>query len=235
MALEVVEVTTGLGVARAYLHPGHGAARRAGSAGTTTVLGHGAGGGVDARDLVGLATALPTTGVSVVLVEQPWRVAGRSVAGRPAGLDQAWREVLADPWLRAATGLDAGNRLVCGGRSAGARVACRTAGDVGADAVVALAFPLHPPGRAGDPARSRAGELAAVACPLLVVQGGRDAFGTAQDLSDPGHVRLPDGARVAAVPHADHGFAVPARLHLPATYAVDLVVAEVAAFLAALA
>ena len=160
----VLEVPTSLGTARAHLHPGRTGPRppAAASRRTTVLLGHGAGGGIDARDLAALAAALPAIGVDVVVVEQPWRVAGRRVAGRPAGLDRAWQEVLADPALRTAAGLAAGNRLVCGGRSAGARVACRTAAAVGADGVVALAFPLHPPGRGFDPGRSRAWEMSEV-------------------------------------------------------------------------
>ncbi|MFG2064406.1 alpha/beta family hydrolase [Micromonospora sp. NPDC048871] len=131
-------------------------------------LGHGAGGGVDAPDLLGLREALVTAGVIVARVTQPYRVAGRR-APAPAGhLDEAWRVVLAalrDRWP--------GVPLLVGGRSSGARVACRTAGEVGAVGVVALAFPLHPPGR---PERSRAGELA-TGLPTLVVNGDRDPFG----------------------------------------------------------
>jgi predicted alpha/beta-hydrolase family hydrolase len=118
----------------------------------------------------------------VALVEQPWRVKGKKVAEAPARLDQAWVDVLAEL---------TGTPLVVGGRSAGARVACRTADEVGADAVLCLAFPLHPPGR---PERSRLPELAAVGVPVLVVQGDRDAFG------------VPAGATL--VPGADHGFRV---------------------------
>jgi predicted alpha/beta-hydrolase family hydrolase len=157
------------------------------------VASHGAGGGVEARDLVALATALPPRGVTVALVEQPWRVAGRRVAPAPATLDTAWRAlwpVLADT--------AAGAPLVAAGRSAGARVACRTAAGLGAAAVLALAFPLHPPGR---PEKSRADELAAVRVPLLVVQGARDPFGR------PGE--FPPEVAVREVPYADHGFAVP--------------------------
>ncbi|MGC5030253.1 alpha/beta family hydrolase [Micromonospora sp. DT229] len=131
-------------------------------------LGHGAGGGVDAPDLLGLRDALVTAGVIVARVTQPYRVAGRR-APAPAGqLDEAWRVVLAalrDRWP--------GVPLLVGGRSSGARVACRTAGEVGAVGVVALAFPLHPPGR---PERSRAGELV-TGLPTLVVNGDRDPFG----------------------------------------------------------
>lgn len=232
---DVVEVATALGPARALVHPGRRLHRAGPARAVTLVLGHGAGGGVDARDLAGLAAALPPTGVTVVLVEQPWRVAGRRVAGRPAGLDQAWCSVLDSARLRAACGLEAGNRLVCGGRSAGARVACRTAEVVGADAVVALAFPLYPPGHVGDVERSRVGELLGVRRPLLVVQGGRDAFGCPDDFADPAGVDVSAVAQVVQVPHADHGFAVPARLGLGPTYAVDVVVAGVAAFLASLA
>jgi predicted alpha/beta-hydrolase family hydrolase len=136
----------------------------------TLLLGHGAGGGVEARDLEALAAELPRNGVSVVRVEQPWRVAGRRIAPAPPKLDEGWRAVLDQ--------LHADDRitgpLVLGGRSAGARVACRTAAERGAAGVLALAFPLYPPGR---PEKSRAAELTAVALPLVVVQGETDAMG----------------------------------------------------------
>jgi predicted alpha/beta-hydrolase family hydrolase len=146
------------------------------------VLGHGAGGGVDALDLRAARNAALSLGWRVALVEQPWRVRGRKVAEAPARLDLAWVDVLRT--LRGAP-------LVVGGRSAGARVACRTAAQVGADAVLCLAFPVHPPGR---PEKSRIAELEGVVVPVLVVQGARDAFG------------VPAGACV--VPGADHGFRV---------------------------
>jgi uncharacterized protein len=216
----VLDVPTPGGPARAhlYLPP----TRRARSDHPALVLGHGAGGGVGARDLAALAASLPAAGVAVVLVEQPWRVAGRRLAGPPKSLDLAWCAVLADPALRAAAKLDAGAKLVVGGRSAGARVACRTATEVGAKAVVALAFPLHPPGR---PERSRAGELAAVTdagLTVLVVQGERDAFG--------GPLDLPAGPVVASVPYADHGFAVARSAELSQAAALALLVDAVAAF-----
>jgi len=150
------------------------------------LLGHGAGGGSGAADLQALAGDLPRYGWGVQLIEQPWRVAGRKVAAAPPKLDSAWLAVVRQ--------LDLGGRVVFGGRSAGARVACRTAADGGAVGVLALAFPLHPPGR---PERSRAVELD-LAVPLLVVQGGRDPFGR------PGE--FPVGAAVAVVPGADHAF-----------------------------
>ncbi|TDB73271.1 alpha/beta family hydrolase [Micromonospora sp. KC723] len=132
------------------------------------VLGHGAGGDVDAPDLVAVRDAVVGAGVAVARVTQPYRVAGRR-APAPAGhLDEAWTAVLAV--LR---GRHAGVPLVVGGRSSGARVACRTATAVGAAGVVALAFPLHPPGK---PERSRAGELL-TGLPTLVVNGDRDPFG----------------------------------------------------------
>jgi hypothetical protein len=146
------------------------------------VLGHGAGGGVDGVDLTAAGDAAREAGFRVALVEQPWLVRGRKVAEAPPRLDAAWVDVLAT--LQGAP-------LVVGGRSAGARVACRTAAQVGADAVLCLAFPLHPPGR---PERSRLAELTAVPLPVLVVQGDRDAFG------------VPPGA--VLVPGADHGFRV---------------------------
>jgi predicted alpha/beta-hydrolase family hydrolase len=154
-------------------------------------LSHGAGGGIEARDLQALAAVLPLRGVTVALVEQPWRVAGKRMAPAPKALDAAWREVwpaLAKP----------GPAVVAGGRSAGARVACRTAGELGAVGVLALAFPLHPPGK---PEKSRAGELLGAGVPTLVVQGGRDPFGRPEE--------FPPGVRPVTVPYGDHGFAVP--------------------------
>jgi uncharacterized protein len=137
------------------------------------VLGHGAGGGVAAPDLKAAARAARGAGFSVALVEQPYRVAGRRSPAPAAQLDVAWLAVIAG--LR--DGELGGLSLVAGGRSAGARVACRTAAEVGAVAVLCLAFPLHPPGRGDDPSKSRLSELNAVAVPVLVVQGERDPFG----------------------------------------------------------
>jgi predicted alpha/beta-hydrolase family hydrolase len=140
-----------------------------GPVGTLLVLGHGAGGDVDAPDLLAVRDAVVEAGVGVIRVTQPYRVAGRR-APAPAGhLDEAWRAVLTA--LRARH--PAVSCVVVGGRSSGARVACRTAGAVGAAGIVALAFPLHPPGR---PERSRADELA-TGLPTLVVNGDRDPFG----------------------------------------------------------
>ncbi|GAA4411542.1 hypothetical protein GCM10023168_32460 [Fodinibacter luteus] len=155
------------------------------------VLGHGAGGRRWTDDVVATRDTAVACGWAVVLVDQPWRVAQRRVAGPPASLDRAWLAVIA------ALGPDRpAGPLVVGGRSAGARVACRTAVATGADAVVALSFPLHPPGR---PDRSRAGELAlpaAAGIPVHVVQGITDPFGT------PDEVRgvLPPHATLDAVP-----------------------------------
>ena len=134
------------------------------------VLTHGAGGGVGSPDLLAVAGAALRLGGVVARVTQPYLVKGRRAPGSPDRQDAAWVEVIAA--LRAALG--AGLRLIQGGRSNGARVACRTAGAVGALAVIALAFPLHPPGR---PDRSRAGELAAAGTDVLVVNGDRDPFG----------------------------------------------------------
>jgi predicted alpha/beta-hydrolase family hydrolase len=140
------------------------------SATTTVVLGHGAGGGVESPDLQAVTAALVEGGVRVALVEQPWRVAARKVASRPAVLDAAWVEVIAALRL---------GSFVAGGRSAGARVACRTARQTGALGVVALAFPLHPPGRAES---TRMEELLGAGVPVLAVQGDRDPFGTASEV-----------------------------------------------------
>ncbi|MGQ0773647.1 MAG: alpha/beta hydrolase family protein [Pseudonocardiales bacterium] len=134
------------------------------------LLGHGAGGAPSAPDLVATTRAATAAGVHVALIEQPYRVAGRR-APAPAGqLDEAWLAVAA----RLAEGVFAGLPLVFGGRSSGARVACRTAGVGGAVAVLCLAFPLHPPGR---PDKSRLDELDGVDVPVLVVQGESDPFG----------------------------------------------------------
>lgn len=157
-------------------------------------LGHGAGGGIDTPDLAVLASALPTHGITVVRHEQPWRVAGRRIAPRPAALDEGWLAASA-----AVTSLAQGVPVIAGGRSAGARVACRTAAAVGASGVVCLAFPLHPP---GAPERSRLDELLIPTVPVLVVQGTRDTFGDAQLLES--ELAEREGARVVAVPDADH-------------------------------
>ena len=163
-------------------------------------LGHGAGGGVDAPDLVALARHLPTEGVTVLRYEQPWRVAGRRVAVRPPLLDEAWLAGLSAVAAAVGDGLP----LVTGGRSAGARVACRTADALHAAGVVCLGFPLHLPGR---PERSRLPELLAPQVPRLVLQGTRDTFGTAAELADqvPAGASGAAGVRVVPLPGADHG------------------------------
>lgn len=137
------------------------------------LLGHGAGGGVNAPDLAAAATTAYGSGFSVALIEQPYRVAGRRTQPPAPQLDASWLAVIWE--LRGGALRDL--PLVVGGRSAGARVACRTAAEARAVAVLCLAFPLHPPGRADDPAKSRLGELEAVQVPVLVVQGERDPFG----------------------------------------------------------
>jgi predicted alpha/beta-hydrolase family hydrolase len=134
------------------------------------VLGHGAGGGVESPDLVGAASAARSAGLSVALVEQPYRVAGRRSPAPAAQLDTAWTAVVSQ--LR--DGALADLPILTGGRSSGARVACRTAADTGSVGVICLAFPLHPPGR---PERSRLAELDGVRVPVLVVQGEKDPFG----------------------------------------------------------
>jgi hypothetical protein len=137
------------------------------------LLGHGAGGGIDTLDLAALAEGLPPHGIAVARYEQPWRLAGRKVATPPATLDLGWR-----PALDAVGARLPGVPLVVGGRSAGARVACRCFATP-AVGVLALSFPLHPPGR---PEKSRATELAGVDAPVLVVSGDRDPFGSPDEL-----------------------------------------------------
>jgi uncharacterized protein len=135
------------------------------------VVGHGAGGGVDAPDLLAVRDAAVAAGIAVVRVTQPYRVAGRRAPAPAPRLDEAWLAAVTAARARRGFG---GLPLVVGGRSSGARVACRTAAELGAAGVVALAFPVHPPGK---PEKSRLDELDAVRVPVLVVQGDRDAFG----------------------------------------------------------
>ncbi|MGY1642104.1 alpha/beta family hydrolase [Geodermatophilus sp. SYSU D00703] len=142
----------------------------------TLVLGHGAGGGIGSADLVAVTATAAAAGWRVLRVEQPWRVAGKRIAPAPTRLDVGWTAVL--DGLRDAGRL--AGPLVLGGRSAGARVACRTAAEQAAAAVLCLAFPLHPPGR---PERSRAAELTAVPVPLVVVQGETDAMGRPEEFA----------------------------------------------------
>jgi uncharacterized protein len=162
----VVEIDTPHGAARAHLHPVDGAVG-------SVVLGHGAGGGVGAPDLIAATRAANAAGFTAALIEQPYRVAGRRSQPPASQLDTAWIAVVSE---LAEDGLIT-CRLIVGGRSAGARVACRTAGELDATAVLCLAFPLHPPGKADDPTKSRLGELEAVRVPTLVVQGEGDPFG----------------------------------------------------------
>ncbi|MYS92150.1 MULTISPECIES: alpha/beta family hydrolase [Streptomyces] len=179
---------------------------RAEKARLVLAVSHGAGGGIEARDLQALARVLPEHGVSVALVEQPWRVAGKKLAPAPKTLDAGWRGI----WSAvAAPGLP----VISGGRSAGARVACRTAVELGARAVLALSFPLHPPGK---PEKSRAAELLGSGVPTLVVQGGNDPFGK------PGE--FPEGPyELVEVPYGDHGFAVPKRAEITQQEAVAVI------------
>ena len=166
--MTVVDIETPRGLARAHLDPvddPRGA----------LVLGHGAGGSIGAPDLVAVAAAAREAGASVALVEQPYKVAGRRSAAPAAQLDEAWIAVVERLRIRALAGL----RVVTGGRSSGARVACRTAEATGAAGVLCLAFPLQPPARRGSagPPESRQSELDAVRVPVLVVQGRGDRFG----------------------------------------------------------
>ena len=176
-----LEIATPHGPARAHLHAAEGARG-------ALVLGHGAGGGVDAPDLVAATGAAREQGFAVALVEQPYKVAGRRSAAPAHQLDAAWLAVVEHLRAGALSGLP----LACGGRSSGARVACRTAEAAGAERVLCLAFPVHPPGR---PEKSRLEELDGVEVPVLVVQGESDPFGMPPPAP---------GRRVVAVP-GNHG------------------------------
>jgi predicted alpha/beta-hydrolase family hydrolase len=183
--MTVLDVDTPHGPARAHLSP-------AGDARAALVLGHGAGGSVTSPDLVTVAEVARSEGVSVVLVEQPYRVAGRRSPAPMRQLDTAWMAVVDSLLAGELRGLP----LVVGGRSSGARVACRTAEATGAVGVLCLAFPLQPPRRAGSAAApSRLADLDAVTVSTLIVQGARDAFG------------IPPAAELRTVVEvgADHG------------------------------
>jgi len=189
------------------------------------ILGHGAGGSEDAWDLAFLARVLPAAGVSVARYRQPWLVAGRKVAGPPASLDRCWV-----PAVAAVRALWGGVPLFVGGRSAGARCACRCFSPAADAGLVLLSFPLHPPGK---PEKSRVSELAGATGPALVLQGAADPFGTPSDLAralaDAGYA----GERIVPVPGATHSLA-PAR-SLPAPRVAEreqLLLSAVLTFLA---
>ena len=171
----------------------------------TLLLSHGAGRGIETRDLEALAATLPRQGINVQLFEQPWRVAGGKVASPPASLDAGF--------TAAANALRTRTPLVVGGRSAGARSAARTALGLGAAGCLALAFPLHPPGR---PEKSRLDELLGAGVTTLVVQGENDTFGRPEE--------FPDDVDLTVVPSADHGFATPKRSGITEEDAMAVVV-----------
>jgi predicted alpha/beta-hydrolase family hydrolase len=180
---------------------------RARSPKATLLLSHGAGNGIDTPDLQSLARALPRHGISVALFEQPWKVAGRPVATPPKTLDAGL--VAVSNWMRVRT------PLVIGGRSAGARSACRTAKGLGAVGVLALSFPLHPPGK---PEKSRADELRGARVPTLVIQGERDPMGRPDEFPDLSRLDL------AVVPGADHSLRVGKRGDITEETALEIVV-----------
>ncbi|MGW3046088.1 alpha/beta hydrolase family protein [Kitasatospora sp. NPDC001159] len=215
-AMEVEQnlVATPVGDARISWH------RPVGPTRAVLGLGHGTGRGIEAADLAALAAALPAHGITVALVEQPWKVAGEKEAPDPETLDTGWMPVAE---RLAAEGVP----LVVGGRSAGARVACRTGAASGAVAVLAMAFPLHPPGRPGD---SRAAELLGSGLPTLVVQGAKDPYGGPEEFP-----ALPAGWQLAGVPAADHVFAVSAPAAQPAARTLALITRTVTHWLADLA
>jgi predicted alpha/beta-hydrolase family hydrolase len=168
--MDELAIETPRGPARAHVTLPDGAAASA-----ALLLGHGAGGGIGAPDIQAAAGAALAAGFAVALIEQPYRVAGRRAPAPAAHLDEAWCSVIE----QLGGGELAGMALVTGGRSSGARVACRTAGTTGSIGVLCLAFPLQPPQRAtaAGPTPSRLAELDAVTVPTLVVQGRGDRFG----------------------------------------------------------
>jgi predicted alpha/beta-hydrolase family hydrolase len=179
MAFTAIELDTPHGPARVHLHP-------ADDPRAALVLGHGAGGGVAARDLVAATSAANDAGVSAALVEMPYRVAGRKSPPRAPVLDTDWTAIVEQLAADALRDLP----LITGGRSSGARVACRTASATGAIAVLCLAFPLVAPSGV-----SRQDELDGAGVPVLVVQGASDRFGMPE----------PDATRAVVVLKGDHG------------------------------
>lgn len=194
-------VATAYGEGRLYSH-------RARKPIATLLLSHGAGNGIESRDLEALAHHLPRNNVTVVRFEQPWRVAGRKVATAPPTLDAAL--------ISGADRLRVRTPLIVGGRSAGARSAARTAKGLGAVGCLALAFPLHPPGK---PEKSRVSELERARVTTLVVQGERDTMGRPEEFPE----RIPR-LDLVVVPGADHGFKVPARGPVTQEQALDILV-----------
>ncbi len=194
-----------LTVATAY-GEGRLVSHRARSPIATLLLGHGAGNGIESHDLASLADHLPRNNVTVVLFEQPWRVAGRKVATAPATLDAGL--------IAGANRLRVRTPLIVGGRSAGARSAARTAKGLGAVGCLALAFPLHPPGK---PEKSRLHELSGARVSTLVVQGERDSMGAPEEFP----AAVP-GRDLVVIPGADHGFKVAARGPVTQEQALDI-------------
>jgi predicted alpha/beta-hydrolase family hydrolase len=163
---EIVDIDTPHGPARAHL-------QRTGDARGALLIGHGAGGSITAPDILEACGAALAAGVSVARIEQPYKVAGKRAAAPAKQLDAAW--LAAHAALCTADGAAfAGLPIISGGRSSGARVACRTAADTGVAGVLCLAFPVHAPGR---PEKTRLPELEPVDVPVLIIQGERDPFG----------------------------------------------------------
>jgi predicted alpha/beta-hydrolase family hydrolase len=217
MASTVVPVDTPQGPGRFFLD-------LADRPSSILVLGHGASGGVASADLELLADNLPDLGTSVLRFEQPWRTAGRKVGAQPPQLDKAW--VAALDWLSNQEW--ARDPLVVGGRSAGARVACRTAAETDPVAIVCLAFPLHLPGR---PEKSRMSELLTPTVSRLVLQGSKDSFGTADQIR--AAIGDAPGITIVELPGADHSFRIgKSATFTPAELRMTLVT-EVSRFIAA--
>lgn len=208
---EVIEVETAQGRGRLSLDAPAKPPR------ALLMLGHGAGGGIEARDLAVIAAELPRSGVLVARFEQPYRVAGRKVGPRGPALDVPWLAGVAELRRRWPD-----LPLTVGGRSAGARVACRTAEASGADAVLCLAFPLHPP---GSPEKSRAAELLGHQVPTVVLQGRNDPFGGAAEVE----AEIVDRSEqyvLLEMPHAGHDLRPAKQAHItPEEWRTRIVIA----------
>ena len=178
-------VSTPVGTARITWYPAPGTVR------AIALLGHGSATGIEAPDLQALAAALPPRGITVALVTQPYRHEGNPRVADENSLDRAWTAVWRSNAVRTAAG--PGLPIIAGGRSAGSQVACRTAAELGAHAVLALAYPLLGPGSAR--------ELLSTARPTLIVQGGSDSFGRPADFPP-----LPPELEMVEIPFATHTF-----------------------------
>lgn len=199
---ESICVTVASGTVTALVYPPPDPTRAL----ATLILAHGAGAPQSSTFMVAFAEALARRGCHAVTFNFPYTEQGRRMPDRAPTLEACFRDVIAA--IRARPDLAAGP-LVIGGKSMGGRMASHLAAQGVADlaGVVALGYPLHPPGR---PEQLRAEHLARIRQPFLIVQGARDAFGTPEELR-PALASLGATATLNVVEGGDHSFKVPKR------------------------